>query len=48
MAMEEDILKLIERSRAEIVQLLCDLTSVPTENPPGTIYKRCVDTIASL
>jgi acetylornithine deacetylase/succinyl-diaminopimelate desuccinylase family protein len=48
MRIEEDILKTVEGSRAEILKLLCDLTAIPAENPPGRFYEESVEYIAKL
>ncbi|MFB0566011.1 MAG: ArgE/DapE family deacylase, partial [Candidatus Aminicenantaceae bacterium] len=33
--------------REQIITTLCDLISIPTENPPGQSYKECVDYLSS-
>ncbi|MFB0565460.1 MAG: hypothetical protein ACETWK_07250, partial [Candidatus Aminicenantaceae bacterium] len=45
--LEEKIKKRIEEYREQIITTLCDLISIPTENPPGQSYKECVDYLSS-
>lgn len=35
----------LERYREDILQFTCDLIAVASENPPGVLYRECVDVI---
>lgn len=39
---EKYIGKIIQEDRAQILEILCELISIPTANPPGKSYRQCV------
>ncbi len=45
---QDKIRNFVRNSRQEMIHILSDLVSIPTINPPGKAYRRCVDFLSGL